>query len=128
MAAWLSLTPEPERHLPQLLALLARDAAPSGRRLRAEQTAMTRLVLRGTPRRWRRYLDQATSQAVAVAHGASDGDPHTTELALAVVEIVLEHDRMLIGLPGRAYRRTAGRRRLLRQAQQTLRERAGVQA
>jgi hypothetical protein len=35
---------------------------------------------------------------------------------------------MLIGLPGRAYRRTAARRRLLGQAQQTLRERAGVRA
>jgi hypothetical protein len=108
--AWLSLTPEPERNLPELLALLGRSRP-------AEEDRMTRIVLRGTSRRWLRYLDRAASAALEVADGTRDGDP---ELALAVVDVVLEHDRMLIGLPGRAYHRTEERRRRLRDAQRAL--------
>ena len=40
----------------------------------------------------------------------------TPELALAIAQVVLEHDRMLIGLPGSAYHRTAERRRRLAEA------------
>ena len=81
---------------------------------------MTRLVLRGSSRRWLRYLDRVADLALGVADGTRDGDP---ELALAVVDVVLEHDRMLIGLPGRAYHRTASRRRALKEAQRALRRR-----
>jgi len=48
-----------------------------------------------------------------VADGRRNGD---AELALTVAQLVLEHDRMLIGLPGNAYYRTAERRRRLAQA------------
>jgi hypothetical protein len=118
--AWLSLTPEPERTLPHLLALLEDGQRPADARLRAEEGRMTRLVLRGNSRRWLRYLDRVAELALGIADGTRPGDP---ELALAVVDVVLEHDRMLIGLPGRAYHRTAGRRRALREAQQALRAR-----
>ena len=37
--------------------------------------------------------------------------------ALAIAQVVLEHDRMLIGLPGSAYHRTAERRRRQRSHQ-----------
>jgi hypothetical protein len=112
--AWLSLTPEPERSLPELLALLG-----AGSEARESET-MGRIVLRGTSRRWLRHLDRAASVALDVADGTRDGDP---ELALALVEVVLDHDRMLIGLPGRAYHRTAERRRRLREARHVLRDR-----
>jgi hypothetical protein len=115
--AWLSLTPEPERTLPELLALLDSTSEP------VEADRMSRLVLRGTSRRWLRHLDRAAAVALEVAEGRRAGDP---ELALAVVDVVLEHDRMLIGLPGRAYQRTEERRRLLRGAQRTLRARTGA--
>ena len=108
--AWLGLTPEPERSLPELLAYLQDD--PSESAVSSEQNRVTDLVLRGTGRRWLRYLDQAAELALDVAAG-SDGD---AELALAVAQVVLEHDRMLIGLPGSAYYRTAERRRRLAQA------------
>lgn len=103
--AWLGLTPEPERALPELLAHLRTESS-VGR----EERRITNLVLRGSGRRWLRYLDRAAELALAVADGDSDGD---AELALAVVQVVLEHDRMLIGLPGDAYHRTATRRRRL---------------
>lgn len=106
--AWLGLTPEPERSLPELLAYLQDSSTVS-----VEQSRVTQLVLRGNGRRWLRYLDRAARLALAIADGDRDGD---AELALAVAHIVLDHDRMLIGLPGSAYYRTAERRRRLAEA------------
>jgi hypothetical protein len=111
--AWLSLTPEPERTLPELLPLLGSGTE------RAEADRISRIVLRGTSRRWLRHLDRAASIALEIADGRRDGD---AELALAVVDVVLEHDRMLIGLPGRAYHRTEERRTRLRAARQSLQD------
>ena len=108
--AWLGLTPEPERSLPELLAYLHEDP---NRSVSAEQSRVTRLVLRGTGRRWLRYLDRAAELALGIADGSRSGD---AELALAVAHVVLDHDRMLIGLPGSAYHRTAERRRRLAEA------------
>ena len=105
--AWLGLTPEPERSLPELLAHLQEST------VALEQNRVTRLVLRGTGRRWLRYLDRAAALALKVADGSRDGD---AESALAVAQVVLDHDRMLIGLPGSAYHRTAERRRRLAEA------------
>jgi hypothetical protein len=103
--AWLGLTPEPERSLPELL-----DFLQGGTTLSRERNDVSRLILRGTSRRWLRYLDRAAQVAIDVAGGDRPGDP---ALALAVAEIVLEHDRMLIGLPGTAYYRTTERRKRL---------------
>lgn len=109
--AWLSLTPEPEHSLPELLAALSDSAVMS------EEDQVADLVLRGTGRRWRHYLDRVAELALAIADGTRDGDP---ELALAVAQVVLEHDRLLIGLPGRDYERTAERRRRLAGAVEVL--------
>jgi hypothetical protein len=103
--AWLGLTPEPERSLPALLAGLQGEAT-----VARERSHVTGLILRGTNRRWLRYLDRAAQLALDVAGGDSPGDP---QLALDVAQVVLDHDRMLIGLPGNAYYRTAERRRRL---------------
>ncbi|MCV7408648.1 hypothetical protein AWC05_19980 [Mycobacterium florentinum] len=103
--AWLGLTPEPERSLPALLAGLQGEAT-----VARERNYVTRLILRGTSRRWLRYLDRAAQLALDVAGGHRQGDP---QLALAVAHVVLDHDRMLIGLPGNAYYRTAERRKRL---------------
>ncbi len=111
MTAWLSLTPEPEYSLPEMLAVLADSPVNS------EEDAVTDVILRGTGRRWLRYLDRAADLAVAIAEGRRDGDD---ELALAVARVVLEHDRMLIGLPGPAYGRTGERRRRLAVAIESL--------
>jgi hypothetical protein len=119
--AWLGLTPEPERSLPELLAYLHRN--PTGSSVRREQSRVTDLVLRGTGRRWLRYLDRAAGLALDIADGNRDG---SAELALAVAHVVLDHDRMLIGLPGNAYYRTAERRRRLAEAIPVLEERVNT--
>ena len=66
-----------------------------------------------TGRRWLRYLDRAAGLALEIADGSRGGDP---ESALAIAHVVLDHDRMLIGLHGSAYYRTAERRRRLAEA------------
>lgn len=90
---WLALTPEPERELPAAVARLRRGDPGSERR------RIERLVLRGTQRDWLRYL----SEVAAVVRAAAADPGADAAVALTAAEVVLEHHRMLIGLPGRGY-------------------------
>ncbi|MFD0141954.1 MULTISPECIES: hypothetical protein [unclassified Streptomyces] len=122
---WLGLTPEPERELPTAVAAL-RASVPGAPTRRAEDLAaaerrrVERLVLRGSRHSWLRYLAEVTSLVTGVATGSRPGDPAA---ALLAGEVVLDHHRMLIGLPGPGYGRTAGDRAALEGAVRTLRGR-----
>ncbi|WP_338674226.1 hypothetical protein V1460_15035 [Streptomyces sp. SCSIO 30461] len=120
--AWLGLTPEPERELPSTVAAL-RSLAPDADTTAPELTAaerhrMERLILHGSERSWLRYLAEVTELVTAVASGARRGDPAA---ALLAGEVVLDHHRMLIGLPGSGYGRTSKDRRALETAVLALR-------
>jgi hypothetical protein len=121
---WLGLTPEPERELPAAVAALRAPAAgrPSSASVAAERKRVERLVLRGTQHSWLRYLGEVTNLVVRAAAGSATGDPRP---ALLAGEVVLDHHRMLIGLPGPAYARTATQRRELQGALARLRTRCG---
>ncbi|MFI7241737.1 hypothetical protein [Streptomyces qinglanensis] len=106
---WLGLTPEPERELPPSVAALRSPPTDSA----AERRRLQRLILHGSERRWLRYLDEVADLVTRVANGTSPGDRRAARLA---AEVILDHHRMLIGLPGTAYARTAGRRRALESA------------
>ncbi|MFF4397478.1 hypothetical protein [Streptomyces sp. NPDC001480] len=117
---WLGLTPEPEQELPAAVAALRTPAAgrPPADLVTAERRRVERLVLRGTQRAWLRYLREVTDLVVeAATHPAIDPGP-----ALLAGEVVLDHHRMLIGLPGAAYARTAPQRHDLERALARLRE------
>ncbi|MFF8833435.1 hypothetical protein [Streptomyces sp. NPDC015131] len=120
--AWLGLTPEPERELPAAVAAL-RAPAPHqdgaiGQRTAAERRRVERLILRGGRHDWLRYLAEVTALVIAVADGTRQGD---RAAALLAGEVVLDHHRMLIGLPGPGYGRTAADRAALETALRTLR-------
>ncbi|WP_432074904.1 hypothetical protein [Streptomyces wuyuanensis] len=119
---WLGLTPEPERELPPAVAALrtrAPGAGATGRDPAAfERHRVERLILHGSERSWLRYLAEVTDLVASVADGTSAGDPRA---ALVAGEVVLDHHRMLIGLPGAAYDRTAQDRSTLEAAVRTLR-------
>jgi len=104
--AWLALTPEPERELPTLVAALrcAADPAAFTAARSAEAARVDRLVLHGTARSWRRYLHEITALI------RSAGPLAPPDAVLTAAEVVLDHHRMLIGLPGDGYRRTAADR------------------
>jgi hypothetical protein len=112
---WLGLTPEPERELPAAVAVLRAPAAgrPSAALVAAERQRVQRLVLRGTQHGWLRYLAEVTDLVVRAAEASVTADPGP---ALVAGEVVLDHHRMLIGLPGTAYARTATQRRELERA------------
>ncbi|MER0484816.1 hypothetical protein ABR737_41960 [Streptomyces sp. Edi2] len=125
---WLGLTPEPERELPATVAAL-RSAArrtpdvPAEAEAEAEATAaerrrVERLILHGTQHGWLRYLAEVTDLVTAVAGRTRPGDRRA---ALRAAEVVLDHHRMLIGLPGPGYDRTAADRGALERAVRTLR-------
>ncbi|MCB5164153.1 hypothetical protein LG634_04790 [Streptomyces bambusae] len=119
---WLGLTPEPERELPAAVAALRAAAPgpvpPGPAPAEAERRRVEHLVLRGSRHSWLRYLAEVAELVTAVAAGRRPGDPAA---ALLAGEVVLDHHRMLIGLPGAAYGRTAADRTALEAAVRTLR-------
>ncbi|GAA5033627.1 hypothetical protein [Streptomyces siamensis] len=122
---WLGLTPEPEQELPAAVAALRAPAEgrPQSALVTAERQRVERLVLRGTQRGWLRYLGEVTDLVVEAAKEPAVADPRP---ALVAGEVVLDHHRMLIGLPGAGYARTAPQRRDLESALQRLRSRHGT--
>ncbi|WP_445270166.1 hypothetical protein [Streptomyces sp. DSM 41634] len=126
---WLGLTPEPERELPAAVAALRASShhppeAPTApaELAAAERRRVERLVLRGSRHSWLRYLAEVTELVTAVAAGAGQGpEPGDRSAALLAAEVVLDHHRMLIGLPGAGYGRTARDRAALESAVRTLR-------
>ncbi|MFB8398164.1 hypothetical protein [Streptomyces yangpuensis] len=118
---WLGLTPEPERELPAAVAALRASGTRTADELAAaEHRRVERLVLRGSRHSWLRYLAEVTDLVTGVAAGTRTGDPAA---ALLAGEVVLDHHRMLIGLPGPGYGRTAADRTALESAVRALRTR-----
>ncbi|MFJ2750510.1 hypothetical protein [Streptomyces sp. NPDC087297] len=120
---WLGLTPEPERELPTAVAALRASSrsAPAGppQDLAAtERRRVEHLILRGSRHSWLRYLAEVTDLVTGVAAGSRAGDPAA---ALLAGEVVLDHHRMLIGLPGPGYGHTARDRAALEGAVRSLR-------
>ena len=92
---WLSLTPEPERLLPEARAVLRSGAAPPprGRWSERERAVAERLVLRA-----RR---DALGGVAARERGARRRRAGRTEAAGALVrDVVANHDALALGLPG----------------------------
>ncbi|MEV6316280.1 hypothetical protein [Streptomyces sp. NPDC051776] len=121
---WLGLTPEPEQELPSTVAVLRTPGQPAPAPpdlAAAERRRVEKLILHGTERRWLRYLAEVTALVTSVADGTSHGDP---QAALIAGEVVLDHHRMLIGLRGSGYGRTAEDRSALESAVRTLRTQA----
>jgi hypothetical protein len=104
--SWLSLTPEPERLLPEARAVLrSGHAPPPPALLAAERETAERLVLRPRRARWEAWLRESTALATATEQrldGARDRDAAAATVAL-VHDVVANHDALALGLP-RAHR------------------------
>jgi hypothetical protein len=83
--AWLSITPEPERELPEAVAALR-----PGGSVEAERARVERLVTRGSRRAWSGYLAEAERLARAA--------PPSDARAL-VLDVIENHDNLKLGLP-----------------------------
>ena len=107
---WLSVTPSPSasfrpRWRPCAAAARATDGAV------AEETAeIERLILRGSERRWDRYL-HGVVELIDVRAG--DRDPAVAEAREVAIAVIANHHNLLLALPGRGARRTDTDRRRL---------------
>lgn len=80
---WLSITPEPERELPDALAALR------GSSVVAERERVEKLVLRGSRRAWNAYL----SEALELARNVPPSDAREV-----VLDVIKNHDNLKMGL------------------------------
>ncbi len=103
-ASWLSITPEPERELPQAVATLAagRRAAPDA--VAGEQARIERLILHGSRRRWLAYLHDVVD---LVAAAEDNDDPDVAAARARAITVIANHHNLLLGLPGDAAQLTA---------------------
>ena len=108
--AWLSLTPEPERELPEAVVVLRNGGEAGEAEIAAERERVERLVVGVRRRRWLAYLREATE--LADRHSDST-DPRLAEARRVIVEVVHNHHQLLLGLPGRAADETAAEREQL---------------
>jgi hypothetical protein len=93
--AWLSITPEPERELPVAIATLRAGGPPSGSAVAAEVARVERLVTRANRRAWTAYLAAAGELA-----RAAEGDGEVAEARAVVLDVIDNHDKLRLGLPG----------------------------
>jgi hypothetical protein len=118
-APWLSVTPEPERELPEAVATL-RGGAPAAAEAIAEETArIEQLVLRGSERRWDTYLHDVVS---LIDQRAGDTDPDVARAREVAIAVISNHHNLLLALPGRGARRTEPDRRRLSELLATINE------
>jgi hypothetical protein len=82
--AWLSITPEPERELPDAVAELRGDAS-----IEAERARVERLVTHGSRRAWTAYL----AEAAVLAESAPPSAARTI-----VLQVIENHDNLKLGL------------------------------
>jgi hypothetical protein len=100
--SWLSLTPEPERLLPEARAVLRSGHAPPPASLLAtEREAAERLVLGARRTRWEAWLRETAALANATeqrSSGMAEQD-HTAATVALVRDVVANHDALALGLP-----------------------------
>jgi hypothetical protein len=111
-ASWLSITPEPERELPQAVATLARGDAPSTEEVAAEEARIERLILHGGQRAWLRYLHRVVE---LIEDRAADPDRQVQRARAVATAVISNHHNLLLALPGRGAEISAADRTRLAQ-------------
>jgi hypothetical protein len=92
--AWLSITPEPERELPEALATLRTGGPPPRELVLRERARVEELVTHGSRRAWNAYLGEARTLAVN-----ADRDGALAEARALVLDVLDNHDQLTLGLP-----------------------------
>ncbi len=103
-AAWLSITPEPERLLPGAVATLRHGSGAPDDLVATERAAIERLLLHGRQRRWLQYLHGVVE---LIDRSTRSEDPSVRDARALAAAVVANHHNLLLGLPGRAAQLTA---------------------
>jgi hypothetical protein len=97
-ATWLSITPEPERELPQAVATLKHGGMPPPAEVAAETERIERLIVRGSERGWLRYLHGVVELIDSRTH---DLDQDVQRARTRAAAVISNHHNLLLGLQGR---------------------------
>jgi hypothetical protein len=92
---WLSITPEPERELPEAVAALRAGGQPARAAVEAERRRVERLVTHGNRRAWTAYIAEAGALARAAPADGELAGPRAL-----VLDVIQNHDNLRLGLPG----------------------------
>jgi hypothetical protein len=114
-ASWLSVTPEPERELPETVATLAAGRRADDRAVARERERIEGLVLHGSQRQWLAYLHHVVQLIDASARLE---DPDVTRARTRAISVIANHHNLLLALPGSGAARTAGDRAALARLEQ----------
>src|SRR5580698_7047087 len=72
--SWLSITPEPERELPETVATLSYGGVPPADAVARERERVERLVLHGSTRQWLAYLHEVV-ELIERSEASPDRNP-----------------------------------------------------
>jgi hypothetical protein len=106
-ASWLSVTPEPERELPQAVATLTAGRLAPVTAVEGERRRVEWLIVRGGQRRWLSYLHDVVELIDATG---GTGDPEVTRARARAAAVIANHHNLLLALPGPGAALTAGDR------------------
>ena len=95
--AWLSITPEPERELPQAVAVLSAGRAVDADAVTRERERLQAIVLRRGQRRWLTYLRRVI-ELIELRTGATD--PVVRDARQRAHLVITNHHNLLLGLSG----------------------------
>jgi hypothetical protein len=109
---WLSITPEPERLLPEAVASMACGGVPQDAAIARERARIERLVLHGRQRQWLAYLHEVV-ELIERSGSLAEPDPAVGQARRRAIAVIANHHNLLLALPGRAAARTAGDRERL---------------
>jgi hypothetical protein len=107
--SWLSITPEPERELPEAVATLSSGGAPTAEAVTRERARIEQLVLHGSERQWLAYLAGVVELIDRTAASVEGNDLLASAHARALA-VIANHHNLLLALPGRAAELTASDR------------------
>lgn len=96
---WLSLTPEPERELPDAIATLRAGGRPNADEIAAERERAERLIRRGNRRAWVRWLREA--RGLAGSRARTNDDPTVAEAVRRATAVIENHDALAQGITPR---------------------------
>jgi hypothetical protein len=106
-ASWLSVTPEPERELPEAVATLSQGHRACTNAVTRERERIEQLVLGGSQRRWLAYLHEVVE---LTERRRGDEDPDVRRAGQRARAVIFNHHNLLLGLPGRGAALSAGDR------------------
>jgi hypothetical protein len=103
-ATWLSITPEPERELPEAVATLTAGRRAAASAVAGERRRIERLLLHSGQRRWLTYL-HGVVELIDGRTWSPDGDVQRARTRARAV--IANHHNLLLALPGAGARLTA---------------------